>query len=171
MASCSGHRGKFTLNKDEINTAYGFFENRRMRELHNYLEPFLKLNDPYALYFTSHYSLPEWNESGEEFDQRTSNLRIEAAEAGIAPAMYQLAGDYFNGDVVQKNVQKGRAYMERAIALGHGPSKFSAGMYFYYGAHGYPEDVEKAIELVSEAVKDKVEGAAEALEQIKKGVR
>jgi TPR repeat protein len=159
------------MNQYDISKANELYEKGLVSELNEFLKPFLDNDDPYALYFCSRFSLVEWDETDEEFDQRSLVFLTKAAKADVVEAMYQLSSLYFTGDTVVKDVAKGKRYLDRALELNFGPAKMSVGLNLYYGSNSYPKDIEKAISLISDAKNDNVEGAESVLNRIKEDTR
>jgi len=79
------------MDQQSIDKANKLYDEGLISELHEFIKPYLEINDPYALYLSSSYSLAEWNESAEEHDKRRVDLLSKAAEANIPGAMYQLS--------------------------------------------------------------------------------
>jgi len=156
------------MDREEVLKAYEIYDRGLVDELHEYIKPFLDNDDPYALYFYSTFSLAEWDESLEEMDKRRVELLIRAAKGDVPEAMYQLSALYFVGDTVDMDVDTGKRYLNNALDLNYKYAKWSVGINTYYGSNGYEQDIEKAIELISEAEKDDVEGASEMLVKILK---
>ena len=155
------------MDQDAIDKANKLYDRGSMPRLYNFIKPFLEADDPYALYLSSRFSLSKWKESDEEYDKRYVDSLTKAAEGNVAEAMHQLAALYFVGDGVELDVEKGKSYLDSAMRLNYGIAKFSVGINTYYGSNGYSKDIEKAFELVSEAVQDNVEDAPEVLEKLK----
>lgn len=154
------------MNQDEISKATKLYDGGLIEKLYEFIKPFIEKNDPYALYFYSRFSLSEWEESDEDFDQRSFSLLSKAAEAGVVEAMYQLSSLYFTGDTVSMNQQVGQGYLDRAAELNYGPAKLTLGINLYYGSNGYSKDIERARALISEAKKENVEGADSVMERL-----
>lgn len=154
------------MNESEIIKAHEMSEDGPVRELHEYLKPFLDIDDPYAIYLSSTYSLKEWNETVEEMDERSVDCLLKASEAGVAPAMYRLSSAYFTGEVLDVDLRLYKYYLDKAFELGFGPAKLTVGVNHYYGLNGYPEENDKGQKLVREAASEKVEHAAYYLEKI-----
>lgn len=155
------------MDQDAIDKAKKLYDRGSMSRLYNFIRPYLEADDPYALYLSSSFSLPKWKESVNEMDKRRVDSLTKAAEGNVAEAMHQLAALYFVGDGVELDLEKGKRYLDSAMRLNYGIAKFSVGINTYYGSNGYSKDIEKAFELVSEAIQDDVEGAPEALEKLK----
>ena len=151
------------MDESSIKKANEIFEKGDMQCLYNHIKPFLEKNDPYAYYFSSRFSLAEWNESEEDYDKRYIEALLKAAEGGVVEAMYRLSSLFLVGDPVEMDVDRGKRYLDRAFELGYGPAKLSLAVNLYYGSNGYAKDIERSIELVSEAEKEGVEGASQAL--------
>jgi TPR repeat protein len=130
----------------------------------------LEKDDPYVLYFCSSFSLSEWDESNEDYDNRYVDYLTKAAEGNVAEAMCRLSSLYFTGEIVAVNIEIGKGYLDRAMELNLGLAKLLVGVNAYYGSNCYPKDIEKAVELVSEAARDNVEDAFEVLEKIKASI-
>ncbi len=154
------------MDQEKIDKANKIYDEGPMAELHKFIKPFLEKNDPYAFYFYSRFSLA--NESNEEYDKRYVDSLTKAAKGNVPEAMYQLSALYFNGDTVELDIEKGKYYLNKAMELNFGFARLSVGINFYYGSNGYPKNIDKAVEIVSEASKDNIEGASEALEKMKK---
>lgn len=154
------------MTQEEIDIANKLYDDGRMYVLHEFIKPFLKKNDPHAFYFSSSSSLP--NESDEEYDKRYVASLIKAANGNVPEALYQLSALYFTGDTVELDILRGKDYLDRAMNLNFGIAKLSVGVNYYYGSNGYPKNIEKAVEIISEAAGENVEGASDALDNIKK---
>jgi TPR repeat protein len=107
------------MNKETLKIAYKLCDEGSVRELYELIKPFIEKEDPYALNFLSSFSLCEWNETDEAFDERSTKLKIKAAEGGVVEAMYQVAVCYFNGEGVPKDFDKAQMYMQEAALNGH----------------------------------------------------
>lgn len=107
------------MNEDEISIANNLYDKGRISELNALLEPFIEEGDPYAYYFCSRYSLPEWEESEEAFNIRHLDMLLKSAKADVAPAMYQLSSMYFSGEMVPVDTNLGRRYLDGALELGY----------------------------------------------------
>ncbi|WP_086929640.1 sel1 repeat family protein [Agarilytica rhodophyticola] len=155
------------MNKEEIVIADKIYEEGSMSDLYEFIKPFLEKDDPHAFHYYSCFSLSEWNETDIEFDKRCVESLLKAAEGNVPEAMYRLSTLYFSGDSVELNAEIGKKYLDHALEMNLGLAKLSVGVNTYYGSNGYVKDLDKAIEFVSEAVKDNVDGASETLEKIK----
>ncbi len=155
------------MDQIAIDKANEIYDKGSMSELYKFIKPFLEKEDPYAFYLYSRFSLEEWNESDEEYDRRYVDSLAKAAEGNVVEAMYRLSSLYFTGDTVEQNIEIGKSYLDKALALNYGPAKLSVGINLCYGSNGYEKNIDRAVEVVSEAVSENVEGATEALERIK----
>ncbi len=155
------------MDQEAIDKANKIYEEGSMDELYEFIKPFLEKNDSYAHYFYSRFSLADWNESDDEYDERYVDSLTKAADGNVPEAMYRLATLYFVGDMVELNEEKGKSLLERAVDLNYAPAKLTEGLNLFYGSNGYRKNIEKAVELVSEASRGDVEGASEALVKIK----
>ncbi len=154
------------MNQEDISRAKALSAEGLVSELYEFIKPFLEKDDPYALYFYSGFSLVEMNESDEEYDKRYVDLLTKAAAANVPEALYRLSTLYFAGDTVELNVEMGKCYLDRSLDLNFGPAKLTVGISLYYGSNGYPKNIEKAVELISDAEKLNIEGASEFLKKI-----
>lgn len=154
------------MNEDQVCKANNLFDSGLTSELYEFIKPFLKVNDPIAMYFYSCVSLSEWNESDEDFDRRNIELLEKSASAGFAPAMYRLSALYFTGDKGKIDVVAGKRLLDEAFEMGYGPAKLTIGINTYYGVNGYSKSIEKALALISNAKEDGVEGANLVYERI-----
>ncbi len=155
------------MDKKAIEMADKIYREGSMNKLYEYIKPYLDIGDPYAHYYYSKFSLAEWNESDDDINKRYVDSLVKAAEGNVAGAMYRLSSLYFIGDMVELNVEAGKRYLDRAIGLNFGPAKLSVGINLYYGSNGYPNDIGRAFEMISEAVEDNVEDASEVLQRLK----
>ena len=137
-----------------------------MSALYEFIRPYLKKNDPFALYLYSRFSLSEWKESVDEFDIRALECLQKAAEGGVAEAMYRLSSSYFTGETVLEDQVLGKRYLDAALAKNFGLAKYSVSLRHFYGVDGYEKNKSKALDLMSEATKENIEGASEMLEMI-----
>ena len=154
------------MNIEEVNKANRLYDKGSIEELYEFIKPFLEKDDPYALYLSAGFSLDEWNESDEEYDKRYVDSHTKAADAGVPESMYRLSVLYYAGDMVERDLEKGRMYLNKALELNYGFAKITVGLNLYHGSNGYPKNIEKAIELLSEAVSENVEDAVEILAKI-----
>jgi TPR repeat protein len=155
------------MNQEAIDKANKFYDEGSISELYEFIKPFLENDDPYALYFSSRFSLGGWNETDDQFDKRSVEALTKAAEADVVEALYRLSALYFAGDIVKININAGKRCLDRAADLNFWPAKLSVGINLYYGSNGYPKNLVKAVDFVSEATRHNVEGASEILEKIK----
>ncbi len=134
--------------------------------VYEFIKPYLEEGDPYAFYIYASFSLPEWNESGEEFDLRYVKCLHLAAEGGVVEAEYQLSVLYLVGDIVSENQGVGKAYLDAALNKNYSLAKYSVSLRHFYGVDGYEKSKTKALLLMAEAVSENVEDAAEQLEMM-----
>jgi TPR repeat protein len=158
------------MNQEAIGKANNIYDEGSMSELYEFIQPFLNKDDPYALYLYSLFSLEGWNESDEEYDKRYVDSLTKAAEGNVAEAMYRLSSLYFTGDSVDLNIDIGKSYLDRAMELNFGLAKLSVGINLYHGSNGYPKNIDKSVELVTDSFNDGVEGAEEVLKKIKASI-
>lgn len=154
------------MNKEEIKIAKSLYDSGAVNELYALIKPQIEKEDPYALYFYSTFSFPEWNESEQEFDKRNVDCLTKAADGGVVEAMYRLSSYYLLGDMVEKDESRGEKYLSDAVEQGYGPAKLSYGLYLFYGAYGISENREQGSLLIQQAAEQNVEGAEEALQDI-----
>jgi len=107
----------------DIEFASKLFDNGKFTELYEFISVFVEAREPNALYFYSKISLSEWNESGDQFDQRRLKLLSESSDGGIGEASYQLACCYLYGEGLEIDRDKAEFYIDRAIEAGHASAK------------------------------------------------
>ena len=156
------------MDSQEINHANELFDRGLVKQLFEYISPFLETEDPYALYFYSRFSLEEWGESSEEFDKRSLELLMKAAAGRVPEALYRVALAYFVGDGVELDLKKGKELLDQAVELNCGLAKLSLAANHLYGANGYRRNTEIALHLAGDAESENVPGAAELIAVIKK---
>lgn len=139
-------------------------ENGDVEALYQLIEPFIKANDPYALFLYSSFSLESLNESDEDFEKRSVELLKAASEGGLAEASYRLGVLYLYSDLASEEGQQSSVYFERAISQGHSHSKFTYGFSLYYEQTGAKKA--RGLQLLKEAAEEGVELAAEELKII-----
>lgn len=139
-------------------------ENGDVEALYQLIEPFIKANDPYALFLYSSFSLESLNESDDDFEKRSVELLKAASEGGLAEASYRLGVLYLYSDMPADDEQKSSVYFERAIAQGHSHSKFTYGFSLYYEQTG--QEKARGLQLLKEAAEEGVELAVEELKLI-----
>ena len=149
------------------NEANELSETGQASELYELLKPFIEIKDPFALNLFSTFSLQEFDESEEEFANRSINLKKQASFGGIADASYRMGVNYLYGDDVSQSYQKAREYFELAITQGHTHTKFTFGYSLYYGTDENPIDKTRGLSLLQEASKEGSEGASNELARIK----
>jgi len=142
------------------------FENGDVEELYQLIEPFIKANDPYALFLYSSFSLERLNESDEDFEKRSIELLKGASDGGLADASYRLGVLYLYGDVPSEQDKNSSFYFERAIAQGHSHSKFTYGFNLYYGTDDVEQNKTRGIQLLKEAAQEGIKLAEEELKII-----
>ncbi|WP_018016107.1 sel1 repeat family protein [Teredinibacter turnerae] len=156
------------MDKETISKANKLHEANLVPELYEFIKPFLEDGDPDAYYFYSQFSLPDWGETDDEYDRRYVDSLIKAAKGNVVEAMYRLSSMYLVGDVVDMDIERGKMYLDQALARNFGPAKLTVGLNLYYGSNGYQKDFDRSFNLVTEAAQENVEGASEALLMIKK---
>ncbi|GGY84632.1 hypothetical protein GCM10011613_32020 [Cellvibrio zantedeschiae] len=139
-------------------------EKGEVEELYQLIEPFIKANDPYALFLYSSFSLESLNESDDDFEKRSVELLKAASEGGLAEASYRLGVLYLYSDLATEEDQKSSVYFERAISQGHSHSKFTYGFSLYYEQAGQAKA--RGLQLLKEAAEEGIELAAEELKII-----
>jgi TPR repeat protein len=143
------------------------FEDGEVEELYQLIEPFIKANDPYALFLYSSFSLERLNESDEDFEKRSVELLKAASEGGLADASYRLGVLYLYGDLSAEQDKNSSFYFERAIAQGHSHSKFTYGFNLYYGTDDIGQNKTRGIQLLQEAAQEGIKLAEDELKIIK----
>lgn len=78
----------------------------------------------------------------------------EAAEAGVVPAVYNLAMCYIAGDGVEKNTAEAVAWLEKGAEYGNPSCLFKLGMLYDMGAFGLKQNAYKAAFYYEEAAKE-----------------
>lgn len=133
---------------------------------HSLLLPLLAQQNPEAQFLYSTFSLSEM-ETVEEFEARSVSLLQAASDAGYAPAMYALAVCLDSGDMVSRDVIQASALYKKAAEAGYPKAKLSHGLDLFYGSNGMPKDERRGTILIEQAVAENVDGAVDALEQIR----
>lgn len=139
-------------------------EEGEVESLYQLIEPFIKANDPYALFLYSSFSLECLNESDDDFEKRSVELLKAASEGGLAEASYRLGVLYLYSDLAAGEDQTSSTYFERAISQGHSHSKFTYGFSLYYEQTGQAKV--RGLQLLQEAAAEGVELAVEELKLI-----
>lgn len=111
------------MTPDDELLAEKLLEEGNASELYELIAPYLEHRDPVALYYWSCISLADWGESDEDFDRRRVELLEEAADKGVARALYRLACCYMFGEAVEQNEPKARDLAQRALEGGYEPAK------------------------------------------------
>jgi len=142
------------------------FESGEVEELYQLIEPFIKANDPYALFLYSSFSLERLNESDDDFEKRSIELLKGASEGGLADASYRLGVLYLYGDLASEKDQKSAYYFEKAIAQGHSHSKFTYGFSLYYGTDQTVQNKSRGLQLLKEAADEGIKLAEDELKII-----
>lgn len=142
------------------------FENGEVEELYQLIEPFIKANDPYALFLYSSFSLESLNESDDDFEKRSIELLKAASEGGLADASYRVGVLYLYGDLAPEKDQQSSFYFERAIAQGHSHSKFTYGFGLFYGTDQTEQNKPRGLQLLKEAAEEGIKLAEEELKII-----
>lgn len=107
------------MNKKEIELVQSCHENGDAEGIFNLIKKYLDQDEPNALYYYSTISLPEWNESEVEMDERRVSLLKRAASGGVPVAMYQLACVYLYGEGVQRDREKGVHFARLSAESGY----------------------------------------------------
>ncbi|TAA47263.1 SEL1-like repeat protein [Corallincola spongiicola] len=96
-----------------------FYDREEIDELYIFLKSHIEKEEPYALYIYSSFSLPIWNETDEEFDERRIRLLKKSSSLGCPEAMYQLACCYLYGEGIERDVSKCIECATQAANLGY----------------------------------------------------
>ena len=105
------------MNLVDFEEAMEAFRNGRIENLASKIEPFLQAGDLDARYLNALFSLDP-NESGEDFDQRSTNELSDLAALQHANSLYKMAWKFRHGDEVDPDFQKFRSYLTAAALLG-----------------------------------------------------
>jgi len=152
------------MNKSEMELAEKLYDKSELKKLTKFLQPFIKLEDPFAINFISSFSQP--NESNSDFDKRYIKQKIEASKLGSADASYRMGVNHLYGDDVEQDFDKASQYFERAITQGHSHTKFTYGFSLYYGTDGNAKDISRGLNFIREAANEGVELAIKELKLI-----
>ena len=146
--------------------AKDLLESGKLEELHNFIQPYLFKNEPYAIYLSSCFSLHGSSETSEEFSRRSVQLRTLASSMGVAEASYNMGVNHLYGDDVEQDFIKSNMYFERAINQGHSYTKFTFGFSLYYGNNAVERNVARGLSLLEEAAREGIEEAISELRVI-----
>lgn len=139
------------MDRDLKVKAYDLFESGDLDELYLLIKPLIANNDPDAIYLYSCFSLPEWEESDEQFEERSAKLLKFSAENGVPEALYKLACAYLIGDGVDLDAKKSAFLFKLAAEKGHSRSKLSYGLDLFYGDNGVPINKSLGLGFIKEA--------------------
>ncbi len=147
--------------------ALNFEKEGNLDELYKLIKPYIEAEDVFALNLYSCFSLTSFNETDEEFTQRSIKLKTLASKGGIANASYRMGVNHLYGDDVEQSYKKASMFFERAIEQGDSYTKFIYGFSLYYGKDGNNRDENKGLSLMEEAATEGIEKAIKELEYIK----
>ncbi|MDR2507758.1 MAG: hypothetical protein LBD67_07175 [Candidatus Accumulibacter sp.] len=103
------------------------------------------------------------DEAQEDFQARRIRLLLAASDAGHGAATYELALSYAMGIDVSEDGSRGAFLFKKAADQGYAKAKVSHSVDLFFGLNGVKRDEETALELVGQAVVDRVENAEIAL--------
>ena len=78
-------------------------------------------------------------------------LYARSAEGGYAPAQYNVAMMYANGESVNVDYQQAAYWFGRSAAQGFAPAQYRLGEMYYFGRGGLIKDLKKALQLFESA--------------------
>lgn len=136
------------------------------RKAYEILKPLLSEQNQDALFIYASFSISNI-ETEEEFDERRIKILQELAGAGYAPAIYELAVCYDTGDFIEQDSVRAATLYKSAAETGYAKAKLSHGLNLYYGSNQMPEKKEMGLSLIKQAADENVEGAYDALQQLK----
>ena len=118
---CINGKGRFVDRVDNLKKekAIALLDEGECSKVYKLIKDDIKLNDLFALYLYSTFSLPEWHESAEESDQRRIQLLTEAAKGGVSEAAYQLACCYLYGEGINRDLNLALKYAQNSSDLGY----------------------------------------------------
>ncbi len=160
----------YIMNIEIIKKAVELSEKGSVLDLYQLLKPFIASEDPFALYLFSTFSLPEFNETDDEFSCRSIKLKREASQHGFAEASYQMAVNHLYGDDVEQSYRKSTEYFELAVSQGHTHSKFTYGYSLYHGTNEVKLNQVRGICLLKEAAQEGSVGAKNELQKINRKI-
>ena len=101
--------------------------------------------------------------SGAEPPNLSETRRL--AEQGDANAQFNLAGTYYTGEGVPKDLSKGEEWLRKAAEQGHAQAQLNLGV-MYYNGEGFLQDESKAVEWLRKAAAQGDARARDALGQM-----
>lgn len=107
-------------------------------------------NHSSALFELGYYYAFKEKSSGEE-KKLALNYYERAAELNCGNALYALSQSFENGLTTTKNAVVSKKYLLQAAELGHLPSIFKLGEYYFSGEMGFEKNIEKAIQNFQQA--------------------
>lgn len=153
--------GKTTRAK--IHAARLEAERGKFRNAYEVIRPLLEIGVPEALYLYSTFSVSD-SETDADFERRSLDLLLRAADLGYAPALYALGTCYEAGDLVRADAPHAALLMKAAADAGHPKAKFRHGLNLYHGSNEIPREEHLGLTLMRAAA---IQGVSEAEDFLK----
>ncbi len=152
------------MRVNQMKEVYCEIDKYNLNAAYELLRPMLNNEVAEAQYVYAMYIAHE-NETAEEYDLRSLKYIQLAAKQSYAPAQYRLGVLYQIGEGVPSDKKKASNLFKLAAESGHGLAKISYAMDLYSGLNGQIKNEQHARNLVSECVKEEIEGASSLLEK------
>lgn len=151
-------RSKIALAEELINSG-------SLKKARDILAPLVESSNADALFLYSTFSISK-DESEEDFERRSLDMLIKAAELGHAKANYALAVRYDFGDGVACNKEHAAQLFKKSAEGGYSKAKLNYSLDLIYGTHGIAQDKFLGVKLLKAAAEEGVEGALEELSSL-----
>ncbi len=139
------------VSQDIIDKAYDLFENGDSFKLYALIKPYLNSNNTDIDFIYASFSLPEFNETSEEFDVRHMAGLHKVAERNNLRAIKALANEYAIGDEVKKNEKKAAELFEKGANLEDVYCIMVHGLNLFYGLLKTKKDEEEGFRFIKKA--------------------
>lgn len=147
------------VSQDIIDKAYDLFENGDSFKLYDFIKPYLNSNNTDIDFIYASFSLPEFNETSEEFDARHMEGLHKAAERNHLISIRNLAFEYSIGGDVEKNEKKAAELFEKGAKLGQKNCILVHGLNLFYGLQGVAQDQEAGFRFIKKGYELKARGS------------
>lgn len=153
------------VSQDIIERAYDLNFSDEFDELEALLEPYKESKDVRVQYLLEAIKVDDRiiGFSDEEMDKRYLQSLMDGSDQGVAPASYHLAIHYWNGDGVEKDLNKAGELFKKAAYEGDGKSMLTHGENLCFGHFGNSIDIPEGLRLIKGAVNRNIEHAEQVL--------